>query len=243
MSELSADQTATSAPSKAARAAMIVLKAVVIFAWFVGSLFIAAGRLDWLRGWIWASFFVVGIAAIGLIVRRRNPQVLEARSKWRAPQDTKRFDKIFLAVYLPLVLIHPAIAGLDACRYRWTSIPFAFVYPGVLLLYGALALIVWALVVNPFAEASVRIQSDRGQTAITAGPYRLVRHPMYVGMIVMYVANSLILGSVWALGLSAVLAALVIWRTAQEDRTLRDELIGYQNYAARTRYRLLPGVW
>ena len=242
MSELSAVQTATPTPSKAARAAKIVLKTVVTFAWFVGSLFIAAGRLDWVRGWIWASFFVVGIAAIGLIVRRRNPGVLEARSKWRR-QDTKRFDKIFLAVYLPLVLIHPAIAGLDACRYRWTSMPFALVYPGVLLLYGALALIVWALVVNPFAEASVRIQSDREQTAITSGPYQFVRHPMYVGMIVMYVANSLILGSVWALGLSAVLAAMVIWRTAQEDRTLRDELTGYQNYAARTRYCLLPGVW
>ena len=67
-----------------------------------------------------------------------------------------RFVKI-LAVYLPLVLIHPAIAGLDACRYRWTSMPFALVHPGALLLYGALALIVWALVVNPFAEASVRI--------------------------------------------------------------------------------------
>jgi len=242
MSELSAVQTAEPTPSKPARAAKIVLKTVVTFAWFVGSLFIAAGRLDWVRGWIWASFFVVGIAAIGLIVRRRNPGVLEARSKWRR-QDTKRFDKIFLAVYLPLILIHPAIAGLDACRYRWTSMPFALVYPGVLLLYGALALIVWALVVNPFAEASVRIQSDREQTAITSGPYGFVRHPMYVGMIVMYVANSLILGSVWALGLSAVLAAMVIWRTAQEDRTLRDELTGYQNYAARTRYRLLPGVW
>jgi hypothetical protein len=60
MSELSAVQTATPTPSKAARAAKIVLKAVVTFAWFVGSLFIAAGRLDWVRGWIWASFFVIG---------------------------------------------------------------------------------------------------------------------------------------------------------------------------------------
>ena len=121
--------------------------------------------------------------------------------------------------------------------------PFALVYPGVILLYGALALIAWALVVNPFAEASVRIQSEREQTAITSGPYRFVRHPMYVGFIVLYVASSLVWGSAGALALAGVLIPLILWRTAREDQTLRRELPGYEEFAARTRYRLLPGVW
>jgi protein-S-isoprenylcysteine O-methyltransferase Ste14 len=242
MPELSAVQNPPPTPSKAACAAKVVLQTGVTFAWFIGSLFVAAGRLDWIRGWIWVSSSVVCMTAVGLIVHRRNPGLLEARSKWRR-QDTKRFDKIFIAAFMPLVLIHPAVAGLDVCRYHWTSMTFAFVYPGVLLLCGASAMITWVLVVNPFAESTVRIQSDREQIVITSGPYRFVRHPMYVGMIVMYVANSLILGSVWALVLSALLATLIIWRTTLEDRTLRDELAGYQNYAERTRYRLLPGVW
>ena len=173
MSELYAVQNPTPAPAKAARAAQIVLQTVLTFAWFIGSLFVAAGRLDWVRGWIWVSFSVVGMTAVGLIVHRRNPGLLEARSKWRQ-RDTKRFDKIFIAIFMPLVLIHPAVAGLDACRYHWTSMAFAFVYPGVLLMCGALALIAWVLVVNPFAESTVRIQNDRGQTVITSGPYRVV---------------------------------------------------------------------
>jgi len=168
--------------------------------------------------------------------------VLEARSKWRH-KDTARFDKIFLAIYGPLISILPAVAGLDAGRNHWTSLPFGFVYVGSILFAVALALITWVVVVNPFAEKSVRIQTDRGHTVITSGPYRYVRHPMYVGLILLFVSTALVWGSVWALGLAAVMAVLIIWRTAREDRTLRLELAGYEQYAAITRYRLLPGLW
>lgn len=114
---------------------------------------------------------------------------------------------------------------------------------GSILFALALALITWVMVVNPFAEKTVRIQTDRGQTVITSGPYRYVRHPMYVGLILLFVSTALVWGSVWALGLDAVMAVLIIWRTAREDRTLRLELAGYEQYAAITRYRLLPGLW
>ena len=99
------------------------------------------------------------------------------------------------------------------------------------------------MVVNPYAESSVRIQTDRGQTVVTSGPYRFVRHPMYVGIILMSLANPLVWGSAWALAMSGVLILLFLWRTAKEDQTLRRELPGYDEYAAQTRYRLLPGVW
>jgi protein-S-isoprenylcysteine O-methyltransferase Ste14 len=212
------------------------------FTWFVGSLWLAAGRLNWIRGWIWVGVAVIGMMLVGVIVQRRNPGLLEQRTRWRR-KDTKRFDKIFLAIYAPLIMIQPALAALDAARYHWTSIPFGFVYVGVVLFVLAAVMILWALVVNPFAESTVRIQTDRGHRVITSGPYRFVRHPMYVGMIAMYFGTPLILGSVWALGLSVVVAGLVIARTALEDSTLRRELAGYQEFAAGTRYRLLPGIW
>jgi protein-S-isoprenylcysteine O-methyltransferase Ste14 len=185
---------------------------------------------------------VVGMPAVGLIVQRYNAPVLEARSNWRH-KDTARFDKIFLAIYGPLISIQPALAGLDAGRYHWTSLPFGFVYVGSILFAGALALITWVMVVNPFAEKTVRIQTDRGQTVVTSGPYRYVRHPMYVGLILLFVSTALVWGSVWALRLDAVMAVVLIWRTAREDRTLRQELLGYEQYASVTRYRLLPGLW
>jgi protein-S-isoprenylcysteine O-methyltransferase Ste14 len=235
-------QTETVVPTTHSRSAKTLLQPVFTFAWFAGSLFLAAGRLDWVRGWISVALCVIGMTAVGVIVKRRNPGLLKQRAKWRR-KDTKRFDKIFLAIYLPLILIHPAVAGLDAGRYHWSSMPFAFVYVGAILLTLSLSLIAWVLVVNPFAESSVRIQNDRGQTVITSGPYRFIRHPMYVGAILMYVAMPVVWGSVWALALGGFLGCLMIARTALEDRTLCRELAGYEQYAAVTRYRLLPGLW
>lgn len=242
MSPSSVVETNSLAAPTGSRFAKGLLQVGAFFLWWIGSLFLAAGRLDWIRGWISVALVVVGMPAVGLIIQRYNAQVLEARSNWRH-KDTARFDKIFLAIYGPLISILPALAGLDAGRYQWTSLPFGFVYVGSILFAVGLALITWVMVVNPFAEKTVRIQTDRGQTVITSGPYRFVRHPMYVGLTLLFVSTALVWGSVWALRLDAAMAVVLIWRTALEDRTLRHELPGYEQYASVTRYRLLPGLW
>ena len=101
----------------------------------------------------------------------------------------------------------------------------------------------WAMLANPFFEKTVRIQEERGHHVATGGPYRFVRHPGYVAFILMGFALPLGVGSAWALVPAGLNAALIVARTALEDRTLRRELPGYAEYAQRTRYRLLPGVW
>lgn len=245
MSEQPAEPPAAEAiapPQPKQSVARRLLQVIATHAWLIGSLFIAAGRWDWVRGWISVGLAVVGLTALGLIVRHYNPELLAERARWRR-KDTKPFDKIFMALYLPLVLLHPAIAGLDAVRFHWSSMPFAFVYVGAAMFVASLVVIGWAMVVNPYAESSVRIQSDRGQTVVTSGPYRFVRHPMYVGILLMGIANPLLWGSVWALAMSGVFILLFLWRTAREDQTLRRELAGYEEYAGETRYRLVPGVW
>jgi len=223
-------------------AARRIGQVVVNYVWFTAALFLAAGRLDWTRGWISVALCVVSFTAMGLIIRRYNPGLMAERARWRR-KDAKRFDKIFMAVYLPLTLLQPVVAGLDAVRFRWSSIPFAFVYVGAVLFLVSVVLLTWAMALNPYAEASVRIQSDRGHQVITSGPYRFVRHPMYAGFVPMYLAMPLVWGSVWALVLSVVIILLFVCRTAREDQTLRRELLGYEEDSARTRYRLLPGVW
>lgn len=228
----------TKTPSGTRRVIQLIVGTV---AWLV-ALFGGAGRLAWTRGWIYVAMYTICMATAGVVVRRLNPACLEARSKfWR--KDAKRFDKIFLLLYLPLVYLQPTVAGLDAVRFHWTSIPFAAVYPGILLFIVSSILITWVMVVNPHAETTVRIQSDRGHTVINSGPYRFVRHPMYVGAIVMYPSAALVLGSMWALVIAAVIAIELIVRTALEDATLRRELPGYGPYAVVTRYRLVPGLW
>ena len=96
---------------------------------------------------------------------------------------------------------------------------------------------------NPFLERTVRIQEDRNQMVITTGPYAIVRHPMYTGFMISSLGWPLVLGSYWAAIPVLLLDISFIVRTSLEDRTLQEELPGYREYARKTKYRLLPGVW
>jgi len=219
-----------------------VLQTMVMISVWIGIGLLAAGTVRWLRGWIFTVAMLSGYAIMGLYVHRKNPGVLSARTEW-THGDTQPFDKLFFLLFAPLYMVQPVVGGLDAIRFRWTSMPFFTVYLGLALLACADALIAWAMSVNPFAERTVRIQSDRGQTAVTTGPYRIVRHPMYLGALMMMPATGLVFGSWWTLAIGFTLALLFVWRTAMEDRFLRRELPGYEAFAEQTRYRLLPGVW
>jgi protein-S-isoprenylcysteine O-methyltransferase Ste14 len=205
-------------------------------------LFGAAGRLDWMRGWFYVALFAAGMTIIGVVVKRANPDLLEARSKWRR-QDTKPFDRIFLALFVPLSTLQPAIGALDVVRLGHPELPAWSLWAGICLSVPSMALMAWCMVANRHAETTVRIQIDRGHKVVTGGPYRFVRHPMYVGAIAMYLSSALILESEWALMVAGVIAILFVWRTSLEDRTLRRELPGYEEFTCQTRYRLLPGVW
>jgi protein-S-isoprenylcysteine O-methyltransferase Ste14 len=228
--------------TKRKRGAWRIFQTAVFIAGWLVAVFVPAGKLDWDRGWICTLVYVVCMTVLGLVVKLKNPGLIEARANWRH-KDTKRFDKILLAVFFPLTLIQPAIAGLDTVRFRWSLLPFATVYAGTALFVLASALIGWALATNPYAESTVRIQTDRNHQVVSSGPYRYVRHPMYVGAIVLYPAAALIFGSVYALVVAGAIVIVFICRTAMEDRTLTRELPGYQEFASRTRFRLIPGLW
>jgi protein-S-isoprenylcysteine O-methyltransferase Ste14 len=242
MSVAAADETPTPAETAKKHDIRPLIQMLFVSVWAVGSLFLSAGTWRWTRGWICVALWLTAMPAVGLITNRYNPGLLSERAKW-SRKDTKGFDKIFFAVYLPIVLLQPALGGLDAVRYHWSSLSFGWVYPGIVIYLLSMSLIAWVFATNPHAESSVRIQTDRGHRVITNGPYRYVRHPMYVGSILMYFGTPLIWGSVWALVLAAIAGLLFIARTALEDTTLRRELPGYEEYAARSRYRLVPGVW
>ena len=104
-------------------------------------------------------------------------------------------------------------------------------------------LVVWATAANAFFAQTVRIQRERGHAVATGGPYQFMRHPGYAGTILFELAVPVMLGSWWALVPGSLVALLIIIRTALEDRTLQKELDGYQEYAKRVHYRLLPGIW
>ena len=135
------------------------------------------------------------------------------------------------------------LAGLDQ-RYGWTGgFPLVAQMAALAVCVLSYALLAWAMASNTFFSQIVRIQSDRGHAVATNGPYRYVRHPAYVGMILFELAMSTLLASWWAIIAGGLCAILLILRTALEDRTLQVELTGYVDYARRVRYRLLPGIW
>jgi protein-S-isoprenylcysteine O-methyltransferase Ste14 len=135
------------------------------------------------------------------------------------------------------------LSGLDK-RFGWMpSLPLWVFILGVLLFILGYSFLLWAMYTNQFFSQIVRIQTERGHTAVTEGPYRIVRHPGYAGMLVTFPGCVFILASLYGLILYLLYAVLVILRTSLEDRTLQAELPGYAEYAQHTRYRLIPGVW
>jgi len=134
-------------------------------------------------------------------------------------------------------------APLDDGRFHWSRVPWWACVSGYALLITGLAGFIWAESVNKFFEQTVRIQTDRGHRVIDAGPYTIIRHPGYVSACILFVGMPLALGSLWALIPAVLSCLLLLLRTIWDDRTLRDELAGYEEYTQRVRYRLIPGVW
>jgi protein-S-isoprenylcysteine O-methyltransferase Ste14 len=135
------------------------------------------------------------------------------------------------------------LAALDDGRYHWSQVPWWVCGIGYFLLIAGFAGITWAESVNKFFEPTVRIQTERDHKVIDTGPYAIIRHPGYVFASLFFIGMPLALGSLWAL-IPAVSACVILMvRTILEDRTLHHELAGYQEYAQRVRYRLVPGIW
>lgn len=233
---------AAAADMSIGRRIRMLLQDLIVPAWWLIALFGSAGKLTWNRGWICTVLYLGAMNISRAILKKRSPELLRQREP-AIRKDTKSFDKIFMRGFLFLTAILPVIAGLDAGRFEWAPLPSGSLYPGIVFFVASATLITWVLVGNPHAESSVRIQKDRDHTVIDSGPYRYVRHPMYVGLILLNASLALILGSMWSLAIAALIAILVLWRTALEDRTLRLELPGYEEYTSVTRYRLIPGVW
>lgn len=207
-------------------------------------LFLSAGRLDWFWGWVLLAIVAAFLAAHPLILIPINPELLAQREKGLREEGVKTWDRwvaFFGGGILPI--LSWIVAGLDV-RFGWTGpLSLAVHLCGLVVMVLGYALFLWAMACNAFFAEGVRIQSERGHTVATGGPYRFVRHPGYSGAILSFMATPFLLGSLWSLIPVLAGSALYVVRTALEDRTLRAELPGYEAFTHQTRYRLLPGVW
>ncbi|ASW10888.1 isoprenylcysteine carboxyl methyltransferase (plasmid) [Rhizobium sp. 11515TR] len=204
-------------------------------------IFLPAGRLDWWPGWAFIIFLVVIYGIALLIMRRVNPVIFRARSRFQA--GTKGWDLILVSLILLGMIAEIPLGALDAGRMGWSAMPISIVLLGYILLAAGIALGTWAQAVNRFFEPGVRLQRERGQHVISDGPYAYVRHPGYVSAILVFAGLALALGSWWALIPAGWASAVLVLRTSWEDALLHGELEGYADYSRRVRFRLLPGIW
>ncbi|MGD0026125.1 MAG: isoprenylcysteine carboxylmethyltransferase family protein [Xanthobacteraceae bacterium] len=210
-------------------AVFLVLAAVALFA--------CAGTLAIAGFWLFLAI-LAGVTGASLAIL--DPDLIRERMRpggRRAPLGLR------LVGLIPLLQL--IIAGLDRGRLHWSdSVPPWLQGAGLAAVAGGFALFLWAMAVNPFFSSVARIQAERGQHVIAAGPYRFVRHPGYSGAILLILASGLALGSWLATAFVVVLGMpLILHRTITEDRLLHAELAGYRDYAGRIRWRVAPGIW
>jgi protein-S-isoprenylcysteine O-methyltransferase Ste14 len=204
-------------------------------------LFWPAGRIDWWPAWGALGVNAVMMAAMGVVIFRLYPDLAEERLS--PPKGAKKWDLAVNSGVRLSQLARYIVAGLDQ-RHGWTrGFPAAVQLGALAAALLGYAAIPWAAAHNRYFSQIVRIQTDRGHQVATGGPYRFVRHPSYLGMILFEMAIPIMLASWGSLLISFGIVLLIILRTALEDRTLRDELPGYAEYMQRVRYRLFPAIW
>lgn len=201
-------------------------------------LFLSAGTFSWPMAWVLlgvmfaATAFVTLVCSPDLIIERMYKQ--KGEKDW----DARLVKTMNLVGLLPLLT-----AGL-ALRFGWTG-QVPVVVEGIALCFFLLGygIFIWAMLTNRFFSRVVRIQDEKDHHAVTGGPYRFVRHPGYLGFMLVVLAQPLMLGSFWALIPGVITVILFVVRTGREDATLKRELAGYQAYVEKVRYRLFPGIW
>jgi protein-S-isoprenylcysteine O-methyltransferase Ste14 len=200
-----------------------------------------AGNWTWWRGWLWIGEIILIWAANAWVLWRCNPELLTLRMK--AQPGTKGWDRVLVQLLKPCTFGMVVLAGLDAVRFGWTSMAAWWALPGTLLMLGGGACFIWAMGVNAWFELTVRIQTDRGHRVVDTGPYACIRHPGYIGGVLLFLGTPLVLGSAWALVPAAGVAVLLGVRSVLEERVLVGELPGYADYVGRVRWRWIPGLW
>jgi len=240
MANIKTTQGNIAKPSLERSGYMRIVQIIVSFLIMSVVLFLTAGRLDWWGAWVYLAIYFFTVLWNGIWMLRHNPDVINERG--RITESAKSWDKVLMILYTVLLFVLMATAGLDA-RFRWSTVPLVLAILGGVGFILNLVLVFWAMAVNTFLSTVVRIQEDRGHQVVTAGPYQYVRHPMYAGNLLGFIAIPLLLGSWWALIPGVMIIVVFVVRTVLEDRTLQAELPGYAEYAQKVRCRLIPGVW
>jgi len=196
-----------------------------------------AGTFDFWQAWLYLAVLFAVVAVFGTYLIRREPELLARRLRTREREVTQQR---VIQVSLVLFVLAFLLPGLDR-RFGWSVVPPALVVganAGIVIAYVLFARV---LLANRYASRVIEVEA--GQALATTGPYAVVRHPMYVATLAIWLLSPIALGSWWAALTMLPIIPLIAVRIRNEEAVLRRDLAGYADYQARVRYRLIPGVW
>jgi protein-S-isoprenylcysteine O-methyltransferase Ste14 len=204
--------------------------------------FISAGSLRFWQAWTFMVLLSIPFISSFLYFYKHDRPLVERRLQGKEKIGRQ---KLLVKLLIPFAVAAYALPGLDY-RFGWSraylgAVPLWLVVLSQVLALGGLLLVIWVMKVNSFASRTIQVEA--GQKVISTGPYRMVRHPMYLGGLVMLLSMPLALGSYFAWPAFALLIPFFVVRLLNEEKVLRHELSGYPEYCLRTRFRLVPYVW
>jgi protein-S-isoprenylcysteine O-methyltransferase Ste14 len=203
-------------------------------------LFWPAGTFDYWQAWVYIAIFTVVSLAPTVYWGLRQPDVLRRRMRSGPIAETRTVQKVATVGILATVVVMSVVSALDH-RLGWSNVPTAIVVLGDVLVAFGLAMSLLVVNQNNYAAATITVESQ--QPVISTGMYGVVRHPMYVGALIMIAGMPLALDSYWALLTFVPAVAVLALRIGDEEKMLRQELTGYEEYTQKVRYRLVPGLW
>ena len=203
-------------------------------------LFAPAGTLNYWQAWVFIAVFTAVSSGPTVYLGLRKPEVLRRRMHAGPIAETRTAQKIAIVGIITMVIAVLVVSALDH-RFGWSQVPTPVVVVGGVLVAFGLGMATMAVNQNSHAAATIRVEAD--QPVISTGLYGIVRHPMYAGALIMIVGMPLALDSYWGLVTVLPAVAVLAFRIDYEEKMLRDELAGYDEYTGQVRYRLVPGVW
>jgi protein-S-isoprenylcysteine O-methyltransferase Ste14 len=217
--------------------------------WLVGSrlilgipvlfliLFLPAGTFAYVEAWIYLAVLLIPMFFVMFSYIKKAPEFLARRMRLKEKETEQ---KIIVKLALIPFLLAFILPGIDK-RSGWSNVPFYIAVGADILVFISYMFILYVFNVNQFASRIIEV--EKGQKVIQSGPYRFIRHPMYLGTILMYAVSPLALGSYWAMIPGLLIIPVLIARILNEEKVLTKELEGYAEYKLKTRYRLIPGIW
>lgn len=204
----------------------------------IGLLFFwPAGTFIYWQAWLWMAVLFLPLMGMFIYLIQRDPALLERRVRTGEQRPEQRRIIAVSALFLILIFLLP---GFDK-RFGWSSVPIWLVLLADIVVIVGFLLNFLVIRVNTYASRVVEIQD--GQQVITSGPYALVRHPMYLSIILILLATPIALGSYWGIIPTLAYLPLLAARAKNEEELLINDLPGYREYMQKTRYRLFPGIW